>query len=472
MYNPIFRLGLCALFACAGTAMAQPVAETSAEHWRAVSRFGYGPAALHTEGVQGKAWALQQLQLATAASRAAPRIPAELASFDEPLPTLFEKFRREREMRSQGQDETRFSREVARKAAAWRLAACSRDDVENPLLARMTEFWFNHLNVFAGKGAVRPFAGHYVIHAIRPHALGRYEDLLLASARHPAMLFYLDQARSVAEGSPMRPGAAGSGGQRSRGLNENYARELMELHTLGVNGGYTQADVRALARILTGWTVDPRSDGGFRFAPRLHDDGTKTLLGQRFGNAGVQEGEAAIRLLARHPATAQRISLRLAQWFVADQPPPALVQRLAQRYSATQGDIAAVLRTLIESPETWATESRLFKTPLDYTCSVLAAAGGIQDERGLNQALGFLASAGQPLHGWQTPDGYKTDSATWLSPEALSRRADFAFAVGRRVDDARPLQRWLTPATRTRIAQEAPALQAGLALASPEYMYK
>jgi hypothetical protein len=188
------------------------VTDTSAEHWRAVSRFGYGPAGLQADGVQGKAWALQQLQVATAASRAAPRMPAELASFDEPLPTLFEKFRREREMRSQGQDETRFSREVARKAAAWRLAACSRDDVENPLLARMTEFWFNHLNVFAGKGAVRPFAGHYVIHAIRPHALGRYEDLLLASARHPAMLFYLDQARSVAEGSPMRPGAAGSGG--------------------------------------------------------------------------------------------------------------------------------------------------------------------------------------------------------------------------------------------------------------------
>lgn len=157
---------------------------------------------------------------------------------------------------------------------------------------------------------------------------------------------------------------------------------------------------------------------------------------------------------------------------MADQPPPALVQRLAQRYLATQGDIAAVMRTLIESPETWVPEAKLFKTPMDYACSVLAAAGGPQEARDYAQALGFLTSAGQPLHGWQTPDGYKTDAATWLSPEALSRRADLAMAIGRRVPDAQTVLVWLSPATRTRIAQEPERMQAGLALASPDYMAK
>lgn len=447
----------------------------AATQWRATARFGYAPQPATTNTAQGMAWALAQLAPAQRASQSSANVPEALGLITTPLPTVFTRFRQAREAQRKvggtGASADTFIRDMARSAAAWRLAACSRPDIENPLLARMTEFWFNHLNVFAGKGAVRPYVGDYVLTAIRPHALGRFEDLLLASARHPAMLLYLDQAQSVAEGSPVRPNAANPNGRR-RGLNENYARELMELHTLGVNGGYTQNDVRELARILTGWTVDPQSPSGFRFAPRLHDSGSKVLLGQRIEGGGVAEGEAAIRMLARHPATAQRISLRLAQWFVADHPPPALVQRLAERYLATQGDIAAVMRTLIESPETWVTEAKLFKTPMDYACSVLAAAGGPQEARDYAQALGFLTSAGQPLHGWQTPDGYKTDAATWLSPEALSRRADLAMAVGRRVPDAQTVLVWLSPATRTRIAQEPERMQAGLALASPDYMAK
>lgn len=510
MKTPSLALGLCAALAALTAALAQPLPDTLpdtltgprlAEHWRATSRFGYGASPADTSPTQppngsgptGKAWALQQLGLAARAAHEPARVPTPLSGFEAPLPTLTAQARQEREARRTVREQPPaagttaalrddaaaspipFSRDVTRKAAAWRLAACSRDVVENPLLARMTEFWFNHLNVFSGKGAVRPFVGHYVLNAIRPNALGRYEDLLLASAKHPAMLFYLDQARSVAEGTP--GGAAPVGGQQQpgRGLNENYARELLELHTLGVHGGYTQADVRNLARILTGWTIAPQDAQGFRFAPRLHDHGDKQLLGQHITAGGVEEGEAAIRMLARHPATAQRISLRLAQFFVADQPPPALVQRLAQRYLATQGDIQAVMRTLIESPETWDAQQRLFKTPMDYACSVLTAVGGPQDERDAALTLGFLANAGQPVHGWQTPDGYKTDAATWLSPEALSRRADFAMAVGRRVTDAQArqaLQAWLAPATRERIAQEPPALRAGLALASPEFMYK
>jgi uncharacterized protein (DUF1800 family) len=235
------------------------------------------------------------------------------------------------------------------------------------------------------------------------------------------------------------PGSRGGQGS-TRGLNENYARELMELHTLGVDGGYSQADVRALARVLTGWTVDPSASDGFRFVQRLHDTGDKQVLGKRFPDGlfggGEREGEQAIRMLARQPQTARRISLRLAQFFVADTPPPALVQQLSQTFLATQGDMRAVMRTLLESDAFWASENHLFKTPMDFACSALAAVDSAApsdapDRRHLVLTMGFLAGAGQPLHGWQTPDGYKFDAATWMAPEALTRRADYALAIAR-----------------------------------------
>jgi uncharacterized protein (DUF1800 family) len=352
-----------------------------------------------------------------------------------------------------------FSREMQQTAAAWRLMSCSDPTFENPLLARMTEFWFNHLNVFAGKGQVRPFVGHYVVNVIRLHALGKFEDLLLASARHPAMLFYLDQAQS-----------------NKRGLNENYARELMELHTLGVDAGYTQSDVHALARILTGWTAGLQQGEGFRFAARLHDNDSKILLGRRFDGGGVREGEDAIRMLARQPATAKRIAKRLATTFVSDEPPQALVDQLAQTFMRTQGDLRAVMHALVESPEFWQVNNTLFKTPLDFACSALTAGGGVQDglkdRREIQLTLGFLAQAGQPLHGWQTPDGFKTDAATWLAPEALTRRADYAMALGSRISEPLYLQAFLSAASRDRIAQEKPAVRTGLLLASPDFMRK
>jgi uncharacterized protein (DUF1800 family) len=444
-------------------------------------------------------WALQQIELARTASHTPLVIAPDIADFNVPLPQLFAAEKRERELRkrikpdkgangldpapnkmdaaarrmdfSNTQQPELFSRRVTLQAATWRLSSCSLPSLENPLLARMTEFWFNHLNVFIGKGAVRPFVGHYLVNVIRANAMGKFEDLLLASARHPAMLLYLDQARSVADGSK---GPDGS----TRGLNENYARELMELHTLGVNGGYGQADVRELARVLTGWTIDPQDIAGFRFAPRLHDTGSKRVLDQNFPMtglaAGEQEGIDAIRMLARHPATAQRISLRLAQFFVADAPSPALVAKLSQRFTDSQGDISAVLRTLLASSDFWAPENRLFKTPMDFACSALTAtqtAAGT-DRRGLVLATDYLVSAGQALHGWQTPDGYAFDAATWLAPEALTRRADFAFAVTRQLPDLDFLTNYLTNATRQTIAQERPAMRAGMMLASPDFMYK
>ncbi len=452
----------------------------TASVWRATSRLGYGPTAASAQAAYAdpRAWALQQIDAAYNASKNAPYIPADLARFNQPVGDIARDIRAEREARrtvreqaanpqpamaagpnprlvDNATDALGFSREMQQSAAAWRLLACSDPSIENPMLAKMTEFWFNHLNVFVGKGQVRPFVGHYVVNAMRPHALGKFEDLLLASARHPAMLFFLDQAQS-----------------NVRGLNENYARELMELHTLGVDAGYTQNDVHELARILTGWSVGLQQDEGFRFAPRLHDNGDKVLLGQAFRSAGEQEGEEAIRMLARQPATAKRIARRLAMTFVADRPSQALVDRLSSTFLGTQGDIRAVMRTLVSSPDFWRADNKLFKTPMDFACSALTAGGGIKDRRELQLTLGFLAQAGQPIHGWQTPDGYKTDAATWLAPEALTRRADYAITLGARMPEPAYLQPFLSVASRDRIAQEAPNLRTGLLLASPDFMNK
>jgi uncharacterized protein (DUF1800 family) len=473
--------------------------------WRAMSRVGYGPSPSLISALQAapdaRAWALAQVDLAFVASQTKPSISPDLAHFNTPLPELFAGVVRERQVRTQNRgepladvnadanrrldfssplDPAHFNRAVQLETAAWRLGSCSRPEEENPLLARMTEFWFNHLNVFVGKGQVRPFTGHYLVNVARAHALGKFEDLLLASARHPAMLYYLDQVQSVAEGSPGPQG-------RTRGLNENYARELMELHTLGVHGGYQQADVRALARVLTGWTVGPEELSGFRFNPRLHDNGRKVIMGQTYPShlfgGGEQEGVEAIRLLARHPATAQRVCLRLARYFVADQPPPELVARLSQLFLDTQGDLRVVMKWLLQAPEFWQPEHRLFKTPMDFACSVLTvrqalmptspeASADPPDRRPLTLALGFLAGAGQPLHGWQTPDGYPFDAATWLAPEALTRRADFALSLTRQTPELEFLSPFLSDATRAALSRARPALRAGLALASPDFMYK
>ena len=461
-------LAVAGLLVC-HAANAQSAAST-AEAWRATSRLGYGPTEATAQAARQdpKGWAIHQIEDAYAASQRLPNIPADLARFNQPLNITIADFRAEREARknaktpmpgvltmaNEGGAEG-FSREMAQSANAWRVMSCSDPTLENPLLARMTEFWFNHLNVFVGKGQVRPFVGHYVVNVIRAHALGKFEDLLLASARHPAMLFYLDQAQSNA-----------------RGLNENYARELMELHTLGVDAGYTQGDVRELARILTGWTVGLQQDEGFRFAARLHDSGDKTLLGRRFSNNGVQEGEEAIRMLARQPATATRIARRLAATFVSDTPPVVLIDQLAATYLRTQGDIRSVMRTLVESPEFWKAGNTLFKTPLDFACSALTAGGGAKDRREVQLTLGFLNQTGQAMHGWQTPDGYKTDAATWLAPEALTRRADYAMALGNRINEPIYLQPFLSPASRERIAREQSATRSGLTLASPDFMSK
>ncbi|SRR5579875_967712 len=332
------------------------------------------------------------------------------------------------------------ARIIMEQAAQARLLRAIEDPRQ--LQQVMVDFWFNHFNVFAAKGLDYLWTGAFEQEAIRPYALGRFRDLLGATARHPAMLFYLDNWLNTGPGTP---GAHG----RFDGLNENYARELMELHTLGVDGGYTQQDVIALARIFTGWGLINRraarragllawlrgSDGfagsnGFYFDPTRHDFSTKRFLGHTIQGSGIGEGEQALDILARSPATAHHISYELAQYFVADDPPPALVRRLAATFMNSDGDIRSVLNTLFQSPEFWDQKyyGNRFKTPYQFVVSAVRATAIYP--RNFLPLMGALRQLGEPLYGCQTPDGYKFTQAAWLNPDAMMLRLSFATALG------------------------------------------
>jgi uncharacterized protein (DUF1800 family) len=308
----------------------------------------------------------------------------------------------------------------------------------------IVDFWMNHFNVFAGKGIDRFLLTSYERDVIRPHIWGHFEDLLLATAKSPAMLFYLDNARSVAAPAN-RPAIARRFGRRAMeapqqqirrqgGLNENYAREIMELHTLGVDGGYTQKDVTELARVLTGWTITTQRDGGqgaaFIFRPMLHDSGSKTVLGIRFlPGGGMAEGEKMIRVLARHPATAHHIAYKLCQRLVADDPPAALVDRVAAKFLATDGDLRETVRAVISSPEFWDPKSyrAKVKSPFEYAISAVRAVNGqITDATPIARALQQI---GEPLYGAQPPTGYSDTADVWINTGALMNRLNFALAL-------------------------------------------
>ncbi len=291
----------------------------------------------------------------------------------------------------------------------------------------MVDFWYNHFNVSNAKGPTGFWVGCYERDAIRPHALGKFRNLLVATAHHPAMLHYLDNARNTAPESP-------AGRKSKQGLNENYARELLELHTLGVDGGYTQGDVRELARILTGWGVRPAGPGTgpstFFFAPGRHDDREKTLLGMKYPPAGESEVMRALTQLAEHPATARHVGFKLAQRFVADQQPASLVEKLSKRYLETDGDIRQILMRLFESPEFLDAryQGKKFKTPFHYLASYHRLLGLPPDN--LDAAVGTLRQWGMPLYGCATPNGYSCEEDDWLSPAALMQRIQFAVRAG------------------------------------------
>lgn len=336
----------------------------------------------------------------------------------------------------------------------------------------LTDFWFNHFNVFIGKGADRYLVTAYERDVIRPHVLGKFKDLLVATAQSPAMLFYLDNWQSEGPNSdaaagrpqqapaqarqqprrvngpfgphpvatypnphpqqprPPQTGATQNQQKRRVGLNENYARELMELHTLGVNGGYTQQDVTEVARVFTGWTLqEPREGGGYVFKPKLHEPGTKTVLGHRIKENGEKEGLQVLDILAHKPATAHFISLKLAKRFVADDPPPSLVDQMAKTFLRSDGDLREVMQTMLRSREFWApeTDRAKVKTPFEYVVSAIRATGTEITET--QPLLNTLNAMGMGLYGMQPPTGYSTNADVWVNSAALLDRMNFALSL-------------------------------------------
>lgn len=407
------------------------------------------------------------------------------------------------EARQEARQKARFILQQAVQARMLRAAESPRQ-----LREVMVDFWYNHFNVSSDKGLVRLWMGVYEKDAIRPHTLGKFRDLLGATARHPAMLYYLDNWQNT---DPKSSGARG----RFQGLNENYARELMELHTLGVGGGYSQQDVIALARIFTGWGFprDATTTDGYRFYfdANRHDFSDKMFLGKTIKGSGESEGEQALDILANSPATAKHISYKLAQYFLADNPPNALVDRLSQRFLETKGDIRAVLNTLFRSPEFWDAKNygAKFKSPYQYVISAVRSTD--KKVENFQQLYGYLQQLGMPLYGCPTPDGYKNTRDAWLNPDAISRRLSFATALAgdrlslnsppvnkdesgwmlpqtsipvnspllnRKVEPVNPLQLANTlgnnfsAKTRSAIDSSPANLRAALILGSPEFMQK
>ena len=323
---------------------------------------------------------------------------------------------------------------------------------ERQLQQVMDDFWFNHFNVFAAKGADRWFLTSYERDVIQPHAMGKFKDLLTATAKSPAMLFYLDNFLSADPRAPERLAAERAARQRRRGgfgrqwpprapqqqqakknvrgLNENYGRELMELHTLGVDGGYTQKDVTEVARCFTGWTIEkPREYADFKFDERLHDPDPKIVLGKKIHAGGMKDGEQVIELLARHRSTAKFISTKLARRFVSDTPPQSLVMRMAKTFESSDGDIRAVLKTMIYSPEFWSREAyrAKVKTPFELVVSTARALGAdVDTPMPLVQWTGRI---GEPLYHCQPPTGYADKSEAWVNTGALLNRLNFSLAL-------------------------------------------
>lgn len=387
---------------------------------------------------------------------------------------------------------------AARRAARQRAGKQSRDDYggavaartiaavtsDTPFVERLVHFWANHFAVSTDKLEVTGLAGPMEFEAIRPHVLGTFADMLNAVERHPAMLLYLDQAVSVGPDSPF----AARRPRRRSGLNENLAREIMELHTLGVRSGYTQADVTEFARAMTGWTVagigrgpgarmqDDARPGAFVFLAEMHQPGHRTVMGKRYPAAGEAQAQAVLADLAVHPATATHIATKLARHFAGDTPPPAMVKRLQAAFLASGGDLPTVYRALVASPEAWVTQPVKFKSPWEWYVSTQRALGTTIVQPGVT--VGMMNQLGQPVWKPGQPVGYDDIAAAWAGPDAILRRVEAAerFAARAGPVDARALAPTLfpaslSPATTQALARaESPAQALALLLVAPESM--
>lgn len=346
---------------------------------------------------------------------------------------------------------------------------------ETGFAERWVAFWSNHFCVALRRGQImQGVAGAYEREALRPHAFGRFADMLAAAETHPAMLHYLDQRQSIGPGSP-------AGQRRKRGLNENLAREILELHTLGVGGGYTQGDVTSFAKILTGWSITNLEEnldgyGGFFFAPNRHEPGAQTVLGKSYAQLDKAQGLAVLHDLARNPRTATFISMKLARHFVSDSPPPALVARLEQDFRRTGGDLASLARVLVGADEAWSAPPAKLRTPYEFLLATLRATGEKPEK--MPQLLNALNLMGQPLWNPAGPNGHPDDTPSLLAPKAIKTRLEFAAQAARQVGgriDPRALAETLYGATlggetRQAIARAETRPQGlALLLMSPEF---
>jgi len=473
----------------------------------ALNRFGLGARADEPAPSDAKRWLLQQLGSFNPRPQALASVPARYQVVGQLADYLAEQQMAGRARRQQPQQAAmpaaeapqqadkqvdpvrRYLRQTIREdylvMNSARLSAALTTD--SPFVERLVHFWANHFAVSVDKLPVIGLAGLLEFEAIRPHVLSKFSDMLLAVEQHPAMLVYLDQAQSIGPDSQAGQFIAMRGG-RQRGLNENLAREIMELHTLGVRTGYSQADVTDFARALTGWTVSglgrgpaARMIGGtpgdFQFAALLHEPGERTIVGKRYGQGGEAQARAVLLDLAASPSTAKHISTKLARHFAGDDPPSSLVERLAQAYLASGGDLPTLYRELIASPEAWSPQPAKFKTPWEWSVSTMRAVGLKTLEPMV--AAGVLKQLGQPT--WQpgSPAGWDDIAASWAGPDALVRRVEVAQRLAERAGssvDARALAEKLFPgslteSTRTSIARaESPAEGLALLLVSPEFM--
>lgn len=435
----------------------------------AVNRFGLGArrGELAEAAADPRGWVGQQLA-------AAPGLPAPLAGMRPSTAAIADlvEFRRIAKTDKDAGRKKEFRKKMRQAFIAEAGARTQAQiDTRTPVVERLVAFWSNHFTVSARKLILVGVVGAFEREAIRPHVTGRFVDMLLAVMRHPAMLAYLDNVQSIGPNSA-------AGRRREKGLNENLAREALELHTLGVDGGYTQDDVREFAKMLTGWSIgrpNGKDAGRFAFYARAHEPGAKTLLGRRYSEDGVAEAETALRELARHPATARHIARKMARHFVADLPPDALVDNLARTFLETEGDLGRMVQAIAAEPAVWSAPLAKVKTPNEFLVSTLRMTGYESEPLKL---VGALRVLGQMPFTAPSPAGWPDEGSKWVSAEALLQRAEFAMAVSRRIGGrlsadallADTIQPVASDATRLAV-KRAPSRVEALAtlFASPEF---
>jgi len=455
----------------------------------AANRFGLGarPDELARIGTDARGWLSAQM------AGGAPRLQgSELHGSADILSQALELRYERRDARANGAAQNADAAVVMKVAQLYKpiyadeTTARIREALttDRPFIERLTYFWTNHFAISVDKAAVFGLAGSFEREAIRPHVLGSFTDLLLASTRHPAMLLYLDNQISAGPNSLLAQRAARHASERRFGINENLAREILELQTLGVAGGYSQADVTSFAKVITGWSIGTKrgplaggTPGQFVFRPEMHEPGAQSVLGKQYAEGGVEQGVAVLRDLARRPATAQFIATKLTRHFIADEPPAPAVERLAHAFQDSSGDLPTVYRELIGLRNCWMQAVAKFKTPGEYIISSLRGLQIPQDNA--DNARASFALLGQRIYAPGSPAGWPDRGADWDGSAALMKRIEWADALGQKMgthrDAARLAPQWLgagmSAATRTSIARAASGSQAlTLLLTAPEFM--